>query len=254
MSGKAKILVVDDEAVITGAARKILGAEGFEVFTAADAEKALDLLPSVLPEVAFLDLMLPGLSGLDLLGRIRQEFPNTVVIMMTGYSTLENAIAFLQSGAFDYLPKPFGYEELLSTAQRASRFSALRTELSLNPAPSGAPRYLLGMNFWAQAVRDGTVRLGVTGVFSRVLGPIDSIELPELNDEIRQGSLLAHVVARDELRHTVWSALSGRVVELNPRVEKDCDSVQQDPTGEGWLVRIVPEDLENELGNLSAAP
>jgi glycine cleavage system H protein len=108
------------------------------------------------------------------------------------------------------------------------------------------------MNSWAQADRGGTVRLGVTGIFSGVLGPIDNIELPEVNDEIRQGSLLAHVVTRDELRHAVWSALSGRVLELNPAIEKDCEAVQRDPSGEGWLVRIVPEDLEGELGNLSA--
>lgn len=253
MTEKPKILVVDDETVIISAARKILGAEGFDVLAAPDAEQAMLLLPSELPKIAFIDLMLPGLSGLELLEWIKREYPQLVVVMMTGYSTLDNAISFLKSGAFDYLPKPFEYEELLSTAQRACRFISLRTAIRLDAAgDKGTPIYVLGVNSWAQVNRDGTAHLGITDVLSQILGPIENVELPAINDEIRQGSLLAHVLTRDGLRHTVWSALSGRVIELNGVVETDCESVQRDPMGEGWLVRITPEDLENELGNLSA--
>ncbi len=253
MAEKPKILVVDDETVITDAAKKILGAEGFTVLATADAERAMLLLPSELPEIAFLDLMLPGLSGLELLERIKHDYPKMVVIMMTGYSTLDNAISFLRSGAFDYLPKPFEYEELLSTAQRASRFISLRTAIGTS-APGGktAPRHLLGINSWAQTKPDGTVLLGITDTFRQMIGRIENIELPALNDEIRQGSLLAYVVAQDELRHAVWSALSGRIVELNPAMQPDCELVRRDPMGEGWLVRILPDNLENELLNLSS--
>ena len=253
MAGKPKILVVDDETVITDAARKILGAEGFAVLTAPDAETAMLLLPSESPEIAFLDLMLPGISGMELLERIQDDYPRTVVVMMTGYSTLDNAISFLKNGAFDYLPKPFEFQELLSTAQRASRFSAL-LPLAGPPPHVGEipPRYLLGMNSWARRVEDGTVLLGITGLFGQVLERIENIELPALNEEVRQGSLLARLETVDQLRHAVWSPLGGRVAELNPAVQRDCDSARRDPLGEGWLVRIVPDNFEVELTNLSA--
>ncbi len=252
MTEKPKIVVVDDETVIISGARKILGGEGFEILAAPDAERAMLLVPSELPEVAFIDLMLPGLSGLELLEWIKREYPQMVVVMMTGYSTLDNAIAFLKGGAFDYLPKPFEYEELLSTARRACRFLSLRATGGLHVSgDTDVPRYVLGVNTWARVNRDGTAHLGITDVLSQILGPIENIELPAVNDEIRQGSLLAHVLTRDELTHTVWSALSGRVIELNSSVQSSSESVQRDPMGEGWLVRITPEDLETELENLS---
>ncbi len=254
MTEKPKILVVDDETVIISGARKILSSEGFEVLAATDAEQAMSLLPSALPEIAFIDLMLPRLSGLRLLEWIKREYPEVVVVMMTGYSTLDNAIAFLKGGAFDYLPKPFEYEELHSTAQRACRFVSLRSAIRRPPVPDkGAPQYLLGVNSWVRVNRDGTAFLGITDILSQILGPIEDVELPDVNDEIRQGSRLAHVLTRDELRHTVWSALSGRVIELNAAVQASWEGIQRDPMGEGWLVRITPEDLESELVNLSAS-
>jgi DNA-binding response OmpR family regulator len=210
------------------------------------------LIPSELPEIAFLDLMLPGLSGMELLDRIRRDYPHMVVVMMTGYSTLDNAISFLKNGAFDYLPKPFEYQELVSAARRACQIASLPTEARLSPRGDRAvPCYLLGMNSWAGRKADDAVLLGITELFGRVIGRIEGIELPLVHEEVRQGSLLARLTTEDELRHAVWAALSGRVVDVNPAVERDCDLVRRDPMGEGWLVRIVPDNLEIELTHLS---
>jgi CheY-like chemotaxis protein len=253
MQEKLKVLVVDDEAVITAAARKMLGAEGFTVLTAGDAESALLLLPAESPRLAFLDLMLPGLSGMELLKRIRRDYPEVVVVMMTGYSTLDNAIAFLKNGAFDYLPKPFEFEELASTAQRASRFLAMGRP-SIAPAAGTPPgrRCFLGVNAWACINPDGTAHLGSTDLFGRMTGRIESIELPVANNDIRQGSQLAQMLAADEMRHTVCAALSGRVIQVNPELAADCEVLNRDPMGDGWLVRLMPDNLETELANLTA--
>jgi DNA-binding response OmpR family regulator len=253
MTDKPKVLVVDDEGVITDAARKILGGEGFSVRTVADGEKALPLLPEDTPDIAFLDLMLPGISGLDLLERIKRDYPEMVVIMMTGYSTLDTAITFLKNGAFDFLPKPFAYEELLSTARRALAYLQLRAEArTATCIKKTAGRYVLGSNSWAIANPDGSASLGVTDLFLSMVGPIESIELPPVNYEIRQGSQLAQVLTRDELRHTVWAALSGRVIEINPDVQTLCEPSGGDAAGKNWLVRIIPENLESESMNLAA--
>jgi DNA-binding response OmpR family regulator len=253
MTEKPKILVVDDESVIIDAARKILSVEGFTVRTALDGERALPLLPAETPDIAFLDLMLPGISGLDLLDRIKRDYPDMVVVMMTGYSTLDTAITFLKNGAFDYLPKPFAYEELLSTARRAYRFIELRREAKTGiPAKKPAGRYVLGSNSWAIANPDGSASLGVTDLFLRMVGPVEAVELPPVNYEIRQGSQLAQVQTRDELRHTVWAALSGRVIEINPNAQSLIELSGNEPAGKNWFVRIIPENLESESLNLAA--
>ena len=252
MDEKLKVLVVDDESVITDAARKMLSGEGFSVITASDGESALSLLAAESPKIAFLDLMLPGLSGLELLKRIRRDYPAVVVIMMTGYSTLDNAIAFLKNGALDYLPKPFEFEELVGSAHRAGRFLSLEGTARL-PAGNVVGRcHFLSVSSWAKPHPDGSASLGLTELFGRMTGRIVSVDLPVPGNDVRQGSQLGQVVAFDELRHTVWSALSGRVVQVNPALRQDRDVLNRDPMGDGWLVKVIPDSLETELANLTS--
>ncbi|MDZ7290234.1 MAG: response regulator [candidate division KSB1 bacterium] len=253
MAAKHKILVIDDEAVILDSARKILSAEGFEVRTAEAAESALDILQTGAPDAILIDLKLPGLSGMELLDIVRKNLPQVAAIMMTGYSTLDNAVTSLKNGAFDFLPKPFTFEELLSTVLRASRFIDLpMAERSLGLNGNVPNRYHLGMHSWTKIDLDGTAQLGITNLFQRTVGHITQIELPQLNHQIQQGNLLVRVAAEDQMVHTVWAALSGRVMALNDKVQGNPHLLNKDPFGEGWLVRIIPDNLENELAHLSA--
>jgi DNA-binding response OmpR family regulator len=251
MAERVSILVVDDETVILESIRKILRSEGFAVGTSPDAESALVLLRGQPPDIALIDLALPSLSGMELLGIIRTEFPQVASIMMTGYSTLENAITALQNGAFDFLPKPFAFEELLSTVQRAGRFAHLPGEMRVLGLPVEAGQlYHLGMCVWTRVERDDTALVGITDLCQRIVGQIVQVELSVLHDQIQQGSRLVELGAADQLRHTVWSALSGRVVERNHLVEADPSLLNLDPWERGWLVRIIPNNLTNELANL----
>ena len=252
MGGKRKVLVVDDEAVIVDAADRMLGAEGFAVLTAADAEQALQLLQSDIPDIALVDLLLPGLSGLEFFHLAKKAHPDIVMIMMTGFSTLDNVTMFLKGGALDFLPKPFTFEELLGAVQRASRFLDLRAAKLSNERGAAAPQlYRLGIGSWAKADPDGTVRLGITETFKKIVGPIERIELPSVNGEVYQGGLLAQLLAKDELKHSVWSALSGRVLSVNPEGYDNFAPLAADPWSAAWLVRIAPSNLENEVLNLS---
>jgi glycine cleavage system H protein len=191
---------------------------------------------------------------MDLLEIVAKESPQIAIIMMTGYTTEENAITSLQKGAFDFLPKPFAFEELLATVRRADRFVKLsmasrRTQLN----ESARNYYRLGMHSWAKLGADGTAQLGVTDIFQKTVGMIRQIELPAVNDEIRQGGLLAQIVAADQMKHAAWAALSGRVLESNHNAEQNPTSLNLDPFGSGWLVRIIPINLEDELNHLSKA-
>lgn len=119
MTDRVRILVVDDEQVILDSAKKILAPEGFSVMTALDAETALQALPAHSPHIMITDLVLPGASGMKLLEKALEYDPRLVVILTTGYSTIDNAIAALKHGAFEFLPKPFTCEELLACVARA---------------------------------------------------------------------------------------------------------------------------------------
>lgn len=253
MTEKLKILVVDDEAVILDSAQKILSREGFGVRITNSAERALELLHAEPPAIMLVDLKLPKLSGMELLNLVRKEFPQMAVILMTGYSTLENAVAALKNAAFDFLPKPFTFEELLSTVHRAGRALALPSAARDNSAHAAAPpRYRLGLQAWAKINDDGSAQLGVTNLFLQTVGPIRQVVLPALNETVQQGGRLAEIVAADQMKHTVWSALSGRVVARHDLAETQPELLNRDPLANGWLLKILPDRLENELANLIA--
>jgi len=108
----AKILVVDDDASIRFFLQALLGNEGHDVVPVASGEEALTRIAAEEFDLALLDLMLPGISGTDVLAALRQRWPDTVVIVLTGYGSLETAVAALRQGAHDYLFKPSKTVEL----------------------------------------------------------------------------------------------------------------------------------------------
>lgn len=248
---KSRILVVDDEEVIRESTRKILSSEGYDVRAAPDAAGAMAALSTEAPEVALLDLMLPDGSGLGILELLRNR-EGISVIMMTGYSTLENAILFLKSGACDFLPKPFTCDELLSCVQRAARLSTLQANQRERLLEPRAGCYQLGFHSWVRVEPGGTAAMGISKLFRWSVGRIRDIELPVVNSEIRQGGPLLQIAAGDGLNHTVWSALSGRVIETHSEDCRSSEGCANEGTAGGVLVRVAPENLDGELMNLSA--
>ncbi len=116
---EAKILVVDDEAVERITLGEALRLEGFSVSLAASGEEALTLLEQDRTfDALILDLRLPGIDGITVLERARHLVPDAVVILLTGYGTLESAIQALRQGAFDYLLKPSRPDEIIATLRR----------------------------------------------------------------------------------------------------------------------------------------
>ena len=107
------VLLVEDEAVVRAAVERILRPEGLTLDRVEDVDGALARLRKVEHRVVLSDLMLPGFSGFDLLERVTGERPQVPVILITGYATIENALAAFKKGAFDFLPKPFDVPELL---------------------------------------------------------------------------------------------------------------------------------------------
>ena len=117
----ARVLVVDDDDAIRDTLYELLSEE-YLCQTAETAEKALARLEADSYDVVLTDISMPGLSGLELLGHIRQKFPNTPVIMISGIGDHEHTQGLIKLGAFDFLLKPFSLEVVEKSVQRAVEY------------------------------------------------------------------------------------------------------------------------------------
>lgn len=110
--GPTSVLIIDDEDRIRHVCTKLLIGEGYDVDQAENADKGLNLLAGRHFDIILLDLLMPGMSGLEALDYIRANHPDTVVIVITGYATLDHSISAMKSGAFDFISKPFSPQDL----------------------------------------------------------------------------------------------------------------------------------------------
>ncbi|MCI0407248.1 MAG: response regulator, partial [Acidobacteria bacterium] len=124
------ILIVDDERTLARSIKLFLADQGYEAEVAENGDKALELLDRIRPDLIFLDVNLPGISGIELLKRIKEYDRNIAVIIMTAYGSIEGAVEAVKLGAFDYIKKPVDLEELKLLAERALEASRLKQELS----------------------------------------------------------------------------------------------------------------------------
>lgn len=116
---KMRILLVDDEDRFLRTTAKLLRRAGYEALTAGGGAEALELLAREIVSVVILDVKMPGMDGLETLDRIRALHPEVQVILLTGHATVESAVAGIRAGAFDYLMKPTGIEEMIAKAEEA---------------------------------------------------------------------------------------------------------------------------------------
>ena len=129
----ARVLVVDDDDAIRDTLYELLSEE-YLCQTAETAEKAFARLEADSYDVVLTDISMPGLSGLELLGHIRQKFPNTPVIMISGIGDHEHAQGLIKLGAFDFLLKPFTLEVVEKSVQRAVEYGRHLRQDSLREA------------------------------------------------------------------------------------------------------------------------
>src|SRR5713101_5143895 len=115
------ILIVDDDNRVTSALRRTLAYEGYQVSTAANGEAALAAARSRPPDIVILDLMLPGINGLEVCRRLRASGDGIAVLMLTARDAVADRVAGLETGADDYLVKPFALEELLARVKALLR-------------------------------------------------------------------------------------------------------------------------------------
>lgn len=128
MPEKQVIHIVDDEPVIQDVLAQLLTAEGYEVEVSSSGEEALAKQAIQSYDLTLLDLLMPGLDGIEVLKGIRKVDPQALIIIITAYASVESAIAAMKMGAFDYIQKPFKHDELLLVIRRALEHKRLQEE------------------------------------------------------------------------------------------------------------------------------
>jgi len=115
---KKRLLIVDDEEDLCTILTKSLSTSGYDIATAPDGEKAIATINSKTFDVVLLDILMPKVSGIEVLKYINQHAPQTKVIILTGHASLKNAMEAKENGAKDFISKPYKLDDIQSTIER----------------------------------------------------------------------------------------------------------------------------------------
>ncbi len=168
----ADILVVDDEESIAAAFQRFLEEEGHAFRIASSAEEGLSLISERPPNIAFMDVRMPGRDGVQALEAIRAQFPQVYVVMMTAYGTSQTSIDAIRAGAFDYLTKPLDLDNLRSVIAKALASQQIRDSAgdASDADPATARVRLIGETPAIQEVYKMIGRLATNDVPALILG------------------------------------------------------------------------------------
>lgn len=260
MSKATDILVIDDEQVILDAVSKICSIDNYSVDSALNVKTAIEKLSKNHYNIIICDIMMPDGDGFQILDELQERKVDSVVIMTTGYSTVENAVKSLYKGAIDFIPKPFTVDELLNSLFRANKYQdikkkqleAIKRQTNGLYYVSGPSKYFrLGYASWMCQERDGSVLIGLCDLFIKTIDAVREIEFQNPEDEINQGISCVTLISTEDRAHKILAPVSGRIVEINENLKTNPSLIEKDPYFEGWLYRVIPFDLEYEQKNLT---
>jgi CheY-like chemotaxis protein/glycine cleavage system H lipoate-binding protein len=256
MNERVDILVIEDEPSVARAVVMVCDEEDMSVVAVESANSALEELDRTRFRLILCDIMMQGMDGFQFLEQMNQRGLSEPVVMMTGYSTMENAVKSLSLGAVDYIPKPFTADELLTVIQRSLRSSMLREKAyaakmernrTMSFVSSPSEYYRLGYVSWVKMEDEGTARIGVSDLFLKSVDGIRSIELSAVGDTLVQGVPCAVLTSSDGCEHGVMCPMGGKILEVNEEAGADPMLVEKDPFFRGWLYRILPSNPDSNL-------
>jgi signal transduction histidine kinase len=128
MDEQPKILIIDDEEIVIDSCTQILKRGNYQIATARNGTEGLEILKEFQPDLTFVDLKMPGISGFEVLDQIHEYDPTIVTVVITGFATVSSAVEAMKKGTYDFLPKPFTPDELRLITQRALERRALVLE------------------------------------------------------------------------------------------------------------------------------
>jgi DNA-binding NtrC family response regulator len=128
LDDKFNLLMVDDESSVLSSLKRVLFEDDYQIHTAGDGEKALELLKKIKIDAALVDLKMPGMDGLTLMQKIHKDYPQIMVIMLTGHGSIQEAVKAVKLGASDFIEKPYSPEALRARLAQLHQIWQLREE------------------------------------------------------------------------------------------------------------------------------
>jgi CheY-like chemotaxis protein/glycine cleavage system H lipoate-binding protein len=253
-------MVVDDDKSICKSVANVLKNEGYIVDMVFSGEEALEKVEEKKYAIIIVDIMMPGMSGIDLLKEIKKKKPDITVIMITGYPSIKTAVESIKLSAFDYIPKPFTPDELRALVARALERRQTYEEVAANlgieeeklveiSIPEGL--YCIPEHSWAKVEKDGIVRIGIHHIFLRSIKGIQSIKFPAKNEMRYQGEACLRITDSRSQTIRLWTPVTGKITDINEKICNDFSKLVYDPYETGWLVLMEPIHLEDDIKNLT---
>jgi len=180
---RSTLLVIDDEPNILTTVRRSLELEGYVVEVAGNAAAGLGKLAEHDIDLVLLDVMMPGESGLEVLPKIREQSPETIVVMMSGNATIETAVSATKAGAHDFIEKPLSGDKLLLTVQNALTFARLRDENARLRGRARNDFAMIGKGAAMRAIFDNSKRAD---------GPFVKLNCAAIPSELIESELFGH--------------------------------------------------------------
>lgn len=247
---KGKILVLDDDPAVTLSCKRILGAEGFSISTAAEGESALRQLEKDEYDLLITDIRLPDTTGIEVLREARIMQPGTDVVVITGYPTLEDAKESTKLGAFEFIEKPFTPDFMLNVARKVfdNRGWILRQAYInefrdyLVPLRDKNPMIFYKEGVWARPTRGGIWEIGYDVRYEMASGEMLYIDYLKV-DRVGAGEPFARLLTGSGKSSDIHSPMASELKEINTKANDVISALLQEHTSEGWLVwlaRVVP--------------
>jgi FixJ family two-component response regulator/glycine cleavage system H lipoate-binding protein len=256
----ARILAVDDEAIVLDSFRKILVAAGYAIDTVESGREALGLVQRNKYDFVFTDLKMPEMDGLDVVKGVKHFSPESDVIVITGYATIESAVNAMKYGALDYVQKPFTEDELVEFTKKCLIRRQDHQQKQISPTvrvvaterprahefglPGGV--FISAGHVWASVTVPGMARLGMDDFARKMIGRIDGIELPAKGAGLKKGDRLFSIRQGSRVA-SFYVPVSGVVQDLNAELPQHLDWLARHPYEKGWVCSMKPEHLSNEL-------
>ena len=259
----ARIVAVDDEPVILDSFRKILVVAGYAIDTVESGREALGLVQKHKYDFVFTDLKMPEMDGLDVVKGVKHFSPESDVIVITGFATIESAVNAMKFGALDYVQKPFTEDELVEFTKKCLLRRQDHLEKQIKPMvrvvtterpsehefalPGGV--FISAGHVWANVTVPGLVRIGIDDFARKMIGRITAIEFPAKGSPVKKGERL-FTVRQGERTAIFKSPITGKVHALNLDLAQNLEWLEKQPYEKGWVCSLKPDQLATELENL----
>jgi len=245
---KGRILVLDDDPIVTLSCKRILGAEGYSISTVEKGEDALNKLAKEDFDLLISDVRLPDINGMEVLKESRVLKPKTDVVIITGYPTLDDARESTKLGASEYIEKPFTPDFMLNVAKKVfdTRGWILRQAFidefrdSVVPVKDTKnPVIFYKEGTWARPYKDGLWEIGCDLRYWMLSGNLMYVEFIKNLDRLIAGQPFARIYSSSGKGSELLSPMNGELKEINSKANDVMCALIKDHLSEGWLLWLA---------------